>query len=182
MVKGKTIVSIPDEVVISKIIVLRDRKVMIDRDLATLYGMTTKRLNEQVKRNQKRFPEDFMFQITKEEKEMIILQFSNLAPLKYSKVLPYVFSEHGAVMLASILNSEKAIEMNIQIVRVFTKIRQMVLDNTELRLEIEHIKKKIDTHDKNIELVFKYLDELLEKKQEPYPERKSIGYKVGAKK
>lgn len=179
MAKTKSLVKIPDEIIINKIIVLRDKKVMIDRDLAQLYGVTTKRLNEQVKRNLKRFPDDFMFQITREEKEEIILQFEHLSALKFSPSLPYVFTEHGAVMLASVLNSDKAIEVNIQIVRVFTQIRQMLADNTELRLEIEKIRKKLDNHDKNIEVVFKYLDELLEKKEKP---RKQIGYKLPRKK
>ncbi|MFD1629961.1 ORF6N domain-containing protein [Pseudopedobacter beijingensis] len=182
MTKDKIAVSIPDELVINKIIVIRGNRVMIDRDLAELYGVTTKRLNEQVKRNQKRFPEDFMFQITKDEKEEIIRQFKHLSSLKYSSVLPYVFTEHGAVMLASILNSDRAIEVNIQIVRVFTKIQKMLTDNTELRLELEQIRKKVDNQDKNIELVFKYLDELLEEKNVPASPRKSIGYKTWSEK
>lgn len=176
MTKRKSLVKIPDEIIINKIMILRDKKVMIDRDLAELYGVPTKRLNEQVKRNLKRFPDDFMFQITKEEKEEITQQFEHLSALKFSSALPYVFTEHGAVMLASVLNSDKAIEVNIQIVRVFTYIRQALSDNTELRLEIEKIKKKMDNHGKNIELVFQYLDELLEKKENPKP-RKQIGYK-----
>jgi phage regulator Rha-like protein len=153
---------------------------MLDRDLAELYGVTTKRLNEQVKRNLKRFPDDFMFQVSKEEKEQIILQFEHLSNLKFSSALPYAFTEHGAVMLASILNSEKAIEVNIQIVRVFTEIRQILADNTELRLEIEKIKKKLDSQSKNIEIVFQYLDELLEKHENPQP-RRQIGYKIKGK-
>ena len=181
MAKNKSLVKIPDEFIMNKIIVLRDKKVMIDRDLAKLYGVTTKRLNEQVKRNLKRFPDDFMVQITKEEKEEIILQFEHLNGLKFSPVLPYVFTEHGAVMLASVLNSDKAIEVNIQIVRVFTQIRQMLSDHTELRLEIEKIKKKVDNHNKNIEIVFQYLDELLEKKDNQKP-RKQIGFKISNKK
>ena len=181
MAKNKSLVKIPDEFIMNKIIVLRDKKVMIDRDLAKLYGVTTKRLNEQVKRNLKRFPDDFMFQITKEEKEEIILQFEHLNGLKFSPVLPYVFTEHGAIMLASVLNSDKAIEVNIQIVRVFTQIRQMLSDHTELRLEIEKIKKKVDNHNKNIEIVFQYLDELLEKKDNQKP-RKQIGFKISNKK
>lgn len=182
MANNKIAVSIPDELVINKIIVLRGNKVMIDRDLAELYGVTTKRLNEQVKRNQKRFPEDFMFQVTKDEREEIIRQFKHLSSLKYSSVLPYVFTEHGAVMLASILNSDRAIEVNIQIVRVFTKIQKMLTDNTELRLELEQIRKKVDNQDKNIEIVFKYLDELLEAKNVPASPRKSIGYKTWSEK
>jgi len=182
MANNKIAVSIPDELVINKIIVLRGNKVMIDRDLAELYGVTTKRLNEQVKRNQKRFPEDFMFQVTKDEREEIIRQFKHLSSLKYSSVLPYVFTEHGAVMLASILNSDRAIEVNIQIVRVFTKIQKMLTDNTELRLELEQIRKKVDNQDKNIEIVFKYLDELLEEKNVPASPRKTIGYKTWSEK
>ena len=182
MESKKLLVKIPDEIIINKIIVLRDKKVMIDRDLAELYGITTKRLNEQVKRNLKRFPADFMFQITKEEKDGVILQFEHLQGLKFSAVLPYVFTEHGAVMLASVLNSDKAIEANIQIVRVFTHIRQMLSDNTELRLEIEYIKKKVINHDKNIELVFQYLDELLEKQEQRKPSKNPIGFKTNPKK
>jgi len=144
----KSLVKIPDEKIINKILVMRDKKVMIDRDLAEFYGVTTKRLNEQVKRNLKRFPDDFMFQVTQEEKEQMILQFNHLKSLKFSSVLPYVFTEHGAVMLASILNSDKAIQVNIQMVRVFTHIRQLLSDNTELRLEIEKIKKKVDNQNK----------------------------------
>lgn len=180
MAAKQTLVKIPDERIINKIIVLRDKKVMIDRDLAELYGVTTKRLNEQVKRNLKRFPKDFMFQITKEEKEEIILHFEHLNSLKFSPVLPFMFTEHGAVMLASVLNSDKAIEVNIQIVRVFTSIRQALSDNTELRLEIERIKKKTENNTKNIEIVFQYLDELLDKKENPKP-RTQIGYKTSKK-
>ncbi len=175
MPEDKSFSKVPDERIINKIIVLRDKKIMLDSDLAELYGVTTKRLNEQVKRNPNRFPEDFMFQITKKEKEAIILQFEHLNKLKFSSALPHAFTEHGAVMLASVLNSDKAIGVNIQIVRIFTKIRQMLTDNTELRLEIEKIKKKVDNQDKNIEVVFKYFDELLEQKSTP---RKQIGYKI----
>ncbi len=181
MTTRRTSVKIPDEIIINKIILLRNKKVMFDRDLAELYGVSTKRLNEQVKRNAKRFPTDFMFRITKEEKAQIIVKFSHLASLKFSTTLPYVFTEHGAVMLASVLNSDKAIEVNIQIVRIFTTIRKMLTDNTDLRLEIEKIKKKIDNHGKNLEVVFKYLDELVEKKENPKP-RKQIGYKIPGKK
>ncbi len=181
MAKKTSTVKIPNEIIINKIIVLRDKKVMIDRDLAELYGVTTKRLNEQVKRNLKRFPDDFMFQITKEEKDDIISQFEHLNSLKFSPVLPYVFTEHGAVMLASVLNSDKAIEVNIQIVRVFTQIRQMLTDNTELRLAIEKLERSTENNKKNIELVFQYIDELTEKKENT-AQRKQIGYKIPKKK
>jgi regulator of replication initiation timing len=177
MTNHGSLVKIPDEIILNKIIVLRGKKVMIDKDMAELYGVTTKRLNEQVKRNPKRFPDDFMFQITKEEKEEIILNFEHLNGLKFSPVLPYVFTEHGAVMLASVLNSEKAIEVNVQIVRVYTRIRQMLTDNTELRLAIEKLERKAENNTKNIEVVFKYFDELTAKKENPKP-RTKIGFKI----
>src|SRR5262245_18646864 len=120
---------IPDEIVMNKIIIIRGLRVMIDRDLAELYGVPTKRMNEQVKRNKKRFPEDFMFRLTPEEKNEVVANCDHLVTLKFSPNLPFVFTEHGAVMLANVLNSQRAIEVNIQIVRVFTRMREMLLTN-----------------------------------------------------
>jgi hypothetical protein len=117
---------IPDELIMNKILVLRGMKVMIDSDLAELYGVTTKRLNEQVKRNIKRFPEDFMFQLTAEEKQEVVANCDHLKRLKFSPNMPYAFTEHGAVMLASVLNSDRAKTVNIQIVRVFSRMRQLL--------------------------------------------------------
>jgi len=148
---------------------------MLDRDLAELYSVETKRLNEQVKRNLSRFPEDFMFQLSEIEFQNLKSQFATSSWGGIRK-LPYVFTEHGVLMLSSVLNSEKAIQTNIQIIRIFTKIRQMLVDTTELSLDVEKIKKKIDNQGKNIELVFQYLDELLEKK-DTKKEREKIGYK-----
>jgi hypothetical protein len=159
----------------SKIIVIRDKKVLLDRDIAELYGVSTKRLNEQVKRNPQRFPIDFMFQITQEEKEILITQFPHLQSLKFSATLSYAFTEYGAVMLSSVLSSEQAIEMNIQIVRVYTHIRQFLNDTTAFRMEIEKIKKKLENQSKNMELVFQYLDELMEK-QPKETNRNTIGF------
>jgi hypothetical protein len=166
---------IPDDVVINKIYFIRNQKVMLDRDLAELYSVETKRINEQVKRNLSRFPEDFMFQLNEIEFQNLKSQFATSSWGGIRK-LPYVFTEHGVLMLSSVLNSEKAIQTNIQIMRIFTKIRQMLVDTTELRLDVETIKKKIENQGKNIELVFQYLDELIEKK-ETKTEREKIGYK-----
>lgn len=166
---------IPDDVVINKIYFIRNQKVMLDRDLAELYSVETKRLNEQVKRNLSRFPEDFMFQLSEIEFQNLKSQFATSSWGGIRK-LPYVFTEHGVLMLSSVLNSEKAIQTNIQIIRIFTKIRQMLVDTTELNLDVEKIKKKIDNQGKNIELVFQYLDELLEKK-DTKKEREKIVYK-----
>ncbi|MBE5320231.1 ORF6N domain-containing protein [Pedobacter sp. MR2016-19] len=163
---------IPDNIVVNKIYELRSLKVMLDSDLAELYGVETKRLNEQVGRNLDRFPEDFMFQLTDEEWLNLKSQFAT-SSWGGRRKLPFVFTEHGILMLSSVLNSKQAIQVNIQIVRIFSRIRQFIVDNGELKLEIEEIKKTLNNHDKNIELVFTYLDRLIDKKIGP---RKRIGY------
>lgn len=167
---------VPDEIIMNKIYYIRGQKVMLDSDLAELYGVETRRLNEQVARNADRFPEDFMFRLNENEFESLMSQFAT-SKRGGRRKLPYMFSEHGVLMLSSILNSKQAIQVNIQVMRIFTRIRQMFVDNTEIRLEIEKIKNKLDNHDKNMEIVFRYLDELLEKQEHPNPPRKRIGYK-----
>jgi len=167
--------TIPEEIVISKIYYIRELKVMLDSDLAELYEVETRVLNQQVKRNQDRFPDDFMFQLTETEWEL--LKSQNTSPTWGGRRKPpYAFTEHGVLMLSSVLNSKKAIAVNIQIMRIFTKLREMLTDNLHLKLEIEEIKKKLSNQSKNIELVFNYLDELVDKKENPEP-RKQIGYK-----
>lgn len=167
---------VPNELIESRILQIRDQKVMIDADIAELYGVTTKRLNEQVKRNISRFPSNFMFELTKEEKDQVVANCDHLKKLKFSPVLPKVFTEHGILMVANVLTSEKAIQVSIQIIEVFIKMRKILTDNFSLKLEVEEIKKKLTNHSKNIELVFNYLDELIEKKENP-EERSKIGYK-----
>jgi hypothetical protein len=173
---------IPYETLVSKIYLIRGHKVMLDRDLAELYDVETKQLKRQVNRNISRFPEDFMFEMTKEELENWRSQFgtsnSERMGLRYT---PFCFTEQGVAMLSSILNSERAIKVNIEIVRAFTRIRQVLTENTELRLAIEKLEKRMDNNSKNIEVVFQYLDELLEKKENPKV-RKAIGYKVPGRK
>ncbi len=179
----KPAVTVPDELVMNKIYIIRGQKVMIDRDLAKLYGVETKQLKRQVKRNIDRFPDDFMFEMTKVEFDNWRSQFgtSNSTDKMGLRYLPYAFTEHGVLMLSSVLNSPKAIKVNIQIMRIFTKIRQALTDNTELRLAIEKLEKKTDNNTKNIEMVFQYIDELSSKKIKAAP-RKKIGYKVQKKK
>ena len=167
---------VPEEAIMAKIYFVREQKVMIDSDLSELYGVETRRLNEQVKRNVSRFPKDFMFQLTEQEFSNLKSQFAT-SSWGGRRKLPYVFTEHGILMLSSVLNSEKAISVNIHIMRVFTQARQLLADNLSVRLEIEEIKNKLDNHDKNIELVFTYLDELIEKQENPIP-RKQIGFKT----
>ncbi len=163
-----------DELIISKILLLRGHRVMIDRDLAILYGVTTKRLNEQVKRNLQRFPVDFMFQLTEEEKTEVVAKCDHLKVLKFSAVLPNAFTEHGAVMLASVLNSDIAVRVNVQIIRIFIKMREMLLTHKDILLKLESIEKQVTNHDEKIALIFEYLKELL---NNPNPPRELIGFK-----
>lgn len=168
---------VPDEIVMNNIYYIRNQKVMLDSNLAKLYDVTTGNLNKAVKRNLKRFPDDFMFQLTEKEYESLRFQIGILKRGEHSKFLPYVFTEQGIAMLSGVLSSDRAIAVNIQIIRIFTRIRQMLIDNTELRLGFEELKKKTDNNTKNIELVFQYLDELLVKKEELKP-HKQIGFKI----
>lgn len=170
-----SIILVPDEQIMSKIYLIRDQKVMLDRDLAELYGVETKVLKQQVRRNSERFPSDFMFELSKNEFSILRSHFvtSSWGGVRY---LPMVFTEQGVAMLSSVLNSKKAIQVNIQIMRIFTKIRSMFTDTLSLKLEIEEIRKKVQNQDKNIELVFSYLDELITKQENNSP-RKRIGYK-----
>jgi ORF6N domain len=173
----------PDEVVMNKIYLIKNQKVMIDVDLAELYGVETKRVNEQVKRNLDRFPEDFMFQLTEKEFENLKSQFAT-SSWGGTRKLPFVFTEQGVAMLSSVLNSPKAIQVNIQIMRIFTRIRQMLTDNTELRLAIEKLEKISMKNTKSIELIFQYIDELTEKQDKIEKKRiqsqpsNPIGYKL----
>jgi phage regulator Rha-like protein len=176
--KAGDLVIIPQEVLMSKIYFMRNEKIMLDRDLASLYGVKGIRLREQVKRNLIKFPKHFMFQLTEREVEIMVSQ--NAIPSKghLGGSLPYAFTEHGVLMLANVLKSERAVQVSIKIIELFVKLREMMVSHTELRLEIERIKKKIDNQDRNIEIVFRYFDELLEKKEKP---RKAIGYKIHRK-
>ena len=171
---------IVDEVVMNKIYIVRGQKVILDSDLAELYQIETKYLKRQVKRNIERFPEDFMLELTAKEAEVSRCQFGTLKQGENIKYLPYAFTEQGVAMLSSVLSSAKAIQVNIQIIRIFTRIRQMLIDNTEIRLAIEKLEKKTNNNTKNIEVVFQYMDELADKNQPTKP-RKRIGYKLPKK-
>ena len=135
---------IPVERIENSIILIRSEKIMLDADLAILYGVSTKRLNEQVKRNRDRFPKDFMFQLTENEKAEVVANCDHLKRLKFSPNLPYAFTEHGAIMLAAILNSPVAVQASIQVVRAFVKLRQMVASNAELARKLHALEKKYD--------------------------------------
>ena len=164
---------ITSEVIISKIYLIRNQKVMIDSDLAELYGVDTKVLNQAVKRNIERFPEDFMIQLTSKEFENLKSQFVT-SSWGGRRTLPYVFTEQGVAMLSSVLKSETAILVNIQIIRIFTKMREIILTNKEIIKALEQIEKKIVSHDNDIQIIFNYLRELINPPEKP---RKEIGFK-----
>ena len=168
--------SITENIIASKIYILRGYKIMLDFDLAELYKVETKQLKRQVRRNIERFPEDFMFELHLDEYNSLRSQFGTLKRGEHSKYLPMAFTEQGVAMLSSVLASKTAIEVNIQIMRTFTKIRQMLIDQTELNFEIQRIKSRLDVQDSNIQLVFEHLDELLQTRRNPEP-RTRIGYK-----
>lgn len=156
--KNKSTSIISDEIIENKIFIIRGKKVMFDRDLAILYGVRTKELNKAVSRNKNRFPADFMFQLNKKEfdiwmSQVVISNEDKLESLRFqigtsnrggTRYMPYVFTEQGVAMLSSVLKSERAVQVNIQIMRTFTKIREMIISNKELRLKIESMEKKYD--------------------------------------
>ena len=144
-----------------------------------MYGVEVKRLNEAVKRNASRFPEDFMFQLSKDEYDSLRSQIATLEKGKHSKYLPYAFTEQGVAMLSSVLNSETAIQVNIQIIRLFTKMKQLILDNKDLWMKIEKIEQHLVKNDEEIKTVFAYLKKLLVPENKP---RNPIGFRVPDKK
>ena len=154
------------------ILLIRGQKVMLDADLALLYGTTTKRLKEQVRRNGERFPADFMFELTLDEKEQVVANCDHLARLKFSPYLPYAFTEHGALMLANVLNSPRAVQVSLQIIRTFIKLREMLASNAELARKLEMLEKK---YDKQFKVVFEAIRQLLEP---PPASPRQIGFRV----
>lgn len=161
--KKKTVIDlIPQETIESKILLLREKKVMLDKDLAKLYGVTTGNLNKAVKRNIERFPDDFMFQLTKTEVDSLRFQFGSLKRGRHVKYPPYAFTEQGVAMLSSVLNSERAILVNIQIMRAFTKLREMLLTHKDLKKKIEAMERK---YDRRFRVVFEAIRKLLEPPQ-----------------
>ena len=172
--------TIPDEIIINKIYLIREQKVMIDRDLAELYGVETKVLKQAVKRNIERFPEDFMFEMTKKEFEIWRSQFvtskSDIMGLRYA---PFCFTEQGVTMLSCILNSKRAIDVNIKIIRVFTKMREMLFTHQDILRKIEKIDIKLSNHDDQFMLIFEYLKQFEETKKQQLEQtnRRKIGFK-----
>lgn len=164
---------VPDEVVMSKIYLIREEKVMLDRDLAELYGVETKQLKRAVRRNEKRFPLDFMFELTREEFDHLRSQIDT-SSWGGTRYVPMAFTEQGVAMLSSVLNSDRAIEVNIQIIRIFTKLRKMLLTHKDLLAKVSELEAKVSNQDKSIRQIFAYLKELIQEKDQP---REPIGFK-----
>ena len=160
----------------SQILVIREQRIMLDMDLATLYGVTIKRLNEQVKRNIERFPADFMFQLTAEETASLRSQFATLKTGRgqHRKYLPYAFTEHGAIMAANVLNSPHAIEASVLVVRAFVKMREALTANRELARKLAELERKLDTHDTAIKSLMAAIRNLM---TPPEPQRRPIGFR-----
>jgi hypothetical protein len=165
--------TVPSGHVEKRIFVIRGHRVMIDADLAEIYDVTTKRLNEQVKRNAVRFPEDFMFRLTAGEKAELVAKCDHLTRLKFAKALPFAFTEHGAIMAASVLNSPRAIEASVTVVRAFVTLRRAVASHSALSRRLDELERKHGIHDEKLMIVFKAIRELMEP---PKKARRRIGF------
>jgi hypothetical protein len=171
--QSKSMKVLTDEVIINKIYSIRKQKVILDKDLAELYQVSTGRLNEQVKRNINRFPIDFMFQLTEDEFKNLISQFA-IASWGGRRNLPYAFTEHGVLMLSSVLSSETAISVNIQIMRIYTRMRKLILSNREILLKLEQLEGQCSQNKVDIQNVFDYLKQMLVPVEQV--NRRRIGY------
>jgi len=166
---------IPIKQVINTIITIRGKKVMIDADMAVLYNVEPRRLREQVRRNEGRFPVDFMFQLTQKEKEILIKDCSWLERLKYSNSLPYAFSEHGCIMFATVLNSDVAVTVSLQVVRGFVQLREFLLTNKELAQKLDALESQ---YDKQFVTVFQTIKQLMAENKEHTQKRETIVFKI----
>ena len=165
----------PTELIQSKIMVLRGEKVMIDRDLAELYGVETKQLKRAVRRNLHRFPSDFMFELSREEYNSLRSQFGTLKRGTHSKYLPMTFTEQGVAMLSSVLNSDRAIEVNIAIMRAFVQLRKISSSHKQLAQKLREIEARLEDHDESIDAIFEAIQQLMRPPEKP---RKPIGFEV----
>lgn len=176
MAKKELHVLVAEQKILNRIYVIRSQKIMLDKDLAEMYRVETKRLNEQVKRNINRFPKDFMFTLSQKEYENLKSQNAT-SSWGGRRKLPNAFTEQGVAMLSSILNSDVAIEVNIRIIRVFTKLREYALTHKEILLQLAKLEKEVKGNSKDIENIFMVLKELIEKQSKPAQPRNKIGFK-----
>jgi phage regulator Rha-like protein len=167
----KDIISL--ETIEQKIFLIRGHKVMIDRDIARLYGVETKYLNRQVRRNIERFPEEFMFNLTREEKDELVTICHRFKTMKHSSTLPYAFTEHGVAMLASVLKSEKAVKISIVIIKAFVRLRRFIATHKELAHKLSELERKIAKHDEDIQAIFYAIKQLMTPFEKP---KRKIGF------
>ncbi len=172
MNKQTAVVQVPE--IRHRILLLRGEKVILDTDLAAFYGVTTKRLNEQVKRNRTRFPEDFVFQLTAEEKAEVVAKCDHLSNLKYSKALPQAFTEHGALMAAGVLNSPRAVAVSVFIVRAFIQLREAVIEHKELTRRLAALERHLGKHDSQIAQLLTAIRQILGPVK--VPKKRRIGF------
>jgi phage regulator Rha-like protein len=165
---------IPQEVVEQRIFLIRKQRVMIDRDLAELYGVETKYLNRQVKRNIERFPEEFMFRLTSVEKNELVTICHRFKTMKHSSSMPYAFTEHGVAMLASVLKSERAVKISINIIKAFVKLRAILSTHKELAYKLKQLERKFEKHDEEIHIIFEAIRQLM---SPPEKKQRKIGFK-----
>ena len=179
MVRIENILIIPDEVIMSRILLIRGQKVIIDSDLADLYQVATKRLNEQVRRNIKRFPKHFMFELTKEEKNEVVANCDHLKKMKYSSTSPYVFTHYGVLQTANVLNSERAILMSNRIIEVFVRIHEILSNHKDIFHKLERLEESDLALNKKIQQIIEYLKAFEQDRQENFQNeaRNPIGYK-----
>lgn len=179
MAKTKRAIVLADEAVMNKIYYIRKQKVMLDRDLAELYGAQAIRLREQVKRNLERFPSNFMFQLTAKEVETMVSQNAIPSKQHLGGYLPYAFTEHGVLMLANVLKSKTAVQVSLRLIEIFVKMREMLSVHKDVLLKLEQLEKRITAHDDELQMIFSALKELINPVQEPRP---AIGFKLKGKK
>ena len=166
---------VPVKLIVTKILFLRGEKMLLDRDLAELYGVETRVLNQAVKRNERRFPPDFMFRLTEEEKHELVTNCDRFKKLKHSTVLPHAFTEQGVAMLSSVLNSDRAIEVNIAIMRAFVQLRKMIASNKKLARKLKELEARVGEHDEQIQVIFESMHQLMSPPDKP---PKKIGFET----
>jgi phage regulator Rha-like protein len=166
---------LPRERIEQAILAIRGQRVMVDSDLAKLYGVSTKALNQAVKRNADRFPNDFMFRLTQKEKAEVVTNCDHLSKLKFSPTMPFAFTEHGAVMVANVLNSERAVEVSIYVVRAFVKLRETLGTHKALAQKLAELERQVESHDSHIRSLFEAIRQLMEP---PAQKSRGIGFKT----
>jgi hypothetical protein len=170
---------VPLERIERTILVIRGHRVILDSDLAAIYGTSTKAFNQAIKRNLARFPDDFMFRLTPAEKSEVVTNCDRLSRLKFSPTRPLAFTEHGAIMAASVLNSPRAVEMSVLVVRAFVKLREILAAHRQLAVKLAELERKLSTHDQKIMVLFDAIRELM---APPEKKRRRIGFKAGEEK